>query len=127
MVECVKVKRVVCLDIFYRYIYFIMDDGSWQKPIKRLFWEKWKLLLKENNWYFCEKIKSRILNKVTKSFVSQSSQYNSQILFAGDEISRVQPHGGGAERHDPERGHQQELELERKVHTKVRDHRDGPL
>ena len=25
MVECVKVKRVVCLDIFYRYIYFIME------------------------------------------------------------------------------------------------------
>ena len=50
------------------------------------------------------------MNKVTISFVSQSSQYNSQIIFAGDEISRLQPHGGGAERHDPERGHQQELE-----------------
>ena len=32
------------------------------------------------------------------------------MIFAGDEISRVQPHGGRAERHDPERGHQQELE-----------------
>ena len=66
------------------------------------------------------------MNKVTISFVSQSSQYNSQILFAGDEISRVQPHGGGAERHDPERGHQQELELETKVHTKVHNNREGP-
>ena len=44
------------------------------------------------------------------------------MIFAGDEISRLQPHGGGAERHDPERGHQQELELETKVHTKVHNH-----